>query len=379
MKILFIGARLFDDIAAYTKKEGITSIVTESNPDSKNLDLPDTYHIVPRGMEGPKEIALKEDVDAVVPLIGIDKPLFEIAKLKEDLEKNYGLPVVASPVDAVSISRDKLKTKEFFIKNQIKTPSFSKVSKNLSEIQLPAVLKQLEGQGGSGVKITVSEEDLRSCINDFEGAFVEEFVEGTEVSIEVLRWKGGTVPLVPVYKGKTTLEGTHPLDKLKTAPLNIENQRNEDIRQIAGKIADSLGSEGVIDIDIIIDKTGINYFIEINTRPSGTRYLTAASTNISPMHELVDMATGKWNSKDVQKRIMEYHALEIPIGDYKTDRNNYKFRDFEGENCWVIHGPQNFQRVTIRAESAQKAYETAKRLNIDYNKFHQKVMSKTKH
>ena len=371
MKILFIGARLFDDIAVYTKKEGITSIVTESNPDSKNLHLPDIHYIVPRGMEGPKEIALKEDVDAVVPLIGIDKPLFEIAKLKDDLEKNYGLPVVASPVDAVSISRDKLKTKEFFIKHGIKTPSFSKISKNFSKIQLPAVLKQLEGQGGSGVKIAVSGEDIKNCIDNFEGAIVEEFIEGTEVSIEVLRWNNKTVPLVPVYKGKTTLEGIHPLDKLKTAPLNIENQKNEDIRLLAGKIADLLGSEGVIDIDIIIDKQGINYFIEINTRPSGTRYLTAASTNISPMHELVDMATGKWNPKDVQKRIMQYHALEIPVGDYKTEKNNYNFRDFKNGNCWVIHGPQNFQRITIRAESVQKACETAKRLNVNYNKFHQ--------
>jgi len=370
MKILFVGARLFDDIAIYTKKEGITSIITESNPDSKNLHLSDFHYIVPRGMEGPKEIALKEDVDAVVPLIGIDKPLFEIAEMKEDLEKNYGLPVVASPVNAVSISRDKLKTKEFFVKHGIKTPSFSKISQNPSEIPLPAVFKQLEGQGGSGVKIAADMGNLKNCIKDFEGAIVEEFIEGTEVSIEVLRWKNETVPLVPVYKGKTTLECIHPLDKLKTAPLNMENQRNEDIRLLAGKIADLLGSQGVIDIDMIIDKkTGINYFIEINTRPSGTRYLTAASTNISPMHELVDMATGNWNSKDVQKRIMQYTALEIPIGDYKTKKNNYKFRDFENENCWVIHGPQNFQRITIRAESIHKANETAKRLNIDYKKF----------
>lgn len=371
MKILFIGARLFDDIAVYTKKEGITSVITESNPDSKNLSLSDVHYIVPRGMEGPKEIALKEDVDAVVPLIGIDKPLFEIAKLKEELEKSYGLPVVASPVDTISISRDKLKTKEFFIENMIKTPSFSRIPRNLSKIPLPSVLKQLEGQGGSGVKIAVNDEDLKNCRDDFEGGILEEFIEGVEVSIEVLRWNNETVPLVPVYKGKTTLECIHPLDKLKTAPLNMENQINDDIRLLAGKIADLLGSEGVIDIDMIIDKkTGINYFIEINTRPSGTRYLTAASTNISPMHELVDMAAGKWNYKDVQKRIKQYSALEIPIGDYKTEKNNYKFRDFENENCWVIHGPQNFQRITIRAESIQKAYETAKRLNIDYRKFH---------
>lgn len=370
MKILFIGARLFDDIAVYAKEEGITSIITESNPDSENLKLADIQYIVPRGMEKPKKIALKEDVDAVVSLIGIDTPLIEVAKMKEDLEKNYGIPVVASPLNAVEISRDKLKTKEFFIENGINTPSFSKISKNCLKSQLPAVLKKLEGQGGNGVKIVVDDLDLKNCIDDFEGAFAEQFIEGVEASIEVLRWNGKTVPLVPVYKGKTTLECIHPLDKLKTAPLNMENINNEDIRTLAGKIADSLGAEGVIDIDIIFNKKEKAYFIEINTRPSGTRYLTSASTCISPMLELVDMAVEKWNYKDVQKRIKSYSALEIPIGDYKTEKNSYKYRSFEGENSWVIHGPPNFQRITIRAENIQNAYETAKKLNIDYKKFH---------
>jgi carbamoylphosphate synthase large subunit len=371
MKILFIGARLFDDIAIYAKSEGITSIITESNPDSPNLKLADTQYVVPRGMEEPKRIAIKEDVDAVVSLIGIDTPLTEVAKMKEDLENNYGIPVVASPLEAVAISRDKLKTKEFFIKNGINTPTFSKISKTCLKPQLPVVLKKLEGQGGNGVKIVVDDLDLKNCIDDFEGAFAEQFIEGVEASIEVLRWNGNTVPLIPVYKGKTTLECIHPLDKLKTAPLNIENFNNEDIRTLAGKIADSLGAEGVIDIDIIFDNKETAYFIEINTRPSGTRYLTSASTGINPMHELVDMASMKWNYKDVQKRMKQYSALEIPIGDYKTEKNNYKSRDFKGENCWVIHGPPNFQRITIRAENIQKAYETANKLHIDYKKFHQ--------
>ena len=369
MKILFIGARLFDDIAVYTKNEGITSVITESNPDSENLKLADIQYIVPRGMEEPKKIALKEDVDAVVSLIGIDTPLLEVAKMKKDLENDYGLPVVASPLEAVAISRDKLKTKEFFIENLIDTPPFSKISKNNFKPKLPVVLKKLEGQGGNGVKIALDDESLKNCVDDFEGAIAEKFVEGIEVSIEVLRWNNKTVPLIPVYKGKTTLECIHPLDKLKTAPLNMENFNNEDIRSVAGKIADSLGAEGIIDIDIILDKENA-YFIEINTRPSGTRYLTSASTNINPMYELVNMATGKWNYKDVQKRIQNYCALEIPIGDYKTEKNNYKYRNFDPENLWVIHGPPNFQRITIRAENIQKAFETAKKLNVDYKKFY---------
>jgi len=239
MKILFIGARLFDDIAVYTKNEGITSVITESNPDSENLKLADIQYIVPRGMEEPKKIALKEDVDAVVSLIGIDTPLLEVAKMKKDLENDYGLPVVASPLEAVAISRDKLKTKEFFIENQIDTPPFSKISKNYFKPELPVVLKKLEGQGGNGVKIALDDESLKNCVDDFEGAIAEKFVEGIEVSIEVLRWNNKTVPLIPVYKGKTTLECIHPLDKLKTAPLNMENFNNEDIRSVAGKIADS--------------------------------------------------------------------------------------------------------------------------------------------
>lgn len=372
MKILFIGARLFEDIALYTRNKGITSILTESNPDSKNLGLADVHHIVPRGMEGPKEVALKEDVDAIVPLIGIDKPLVEVANLKKDLEENYGLPVIASPLNAVITAGDKLKTKEFFLKNKITTPPFINVSKNAPEIGFPLVLKKLEGQGGSGIQIASSKSDLENCIHDFKGSIAEKFISGIEISIEVLRYKGKSIPLVPVYKGKTTLDCTHPLDKLRIAPLKINRLNNEDLRMHAAEIANMLETEGNIDIDIIFDENNdISYFIEVNTRPSGTRYLTNASTGVNPMYEMVDMAAGEWDSEIVKKRIKNYIALEIPIGNYKNEKNNYKFRDFNGTNDFVIHGPPGFQRITIRAENLKEAFNTAERLNIHYKKFQQ--------
>jgi len=110
MKILFIGARLFDDVAFYASKKGITTILTESNYSAPNIKLADIFHHVSRGMNEPIEIALKEDVDAVVPLIGVDRPLVEIGKMKEYLEKNHDLPVVASPVNAANIAVNKLNT-----------------------------------------------------------------------------------------------------------------------------------------------------------------------------------------------------------------------------------------------------------------------------
>lgn len=39
-------------------------------------------------MEGPKQVALMQNVDAIVPLIGIDPPLIDVAYMKEEIEKN---------------------------------------------------------------------------------------------------------------------------------------------------------------------------------------------------------------------------------------------------------------------------------------------------
>jgi len=374
MKLLFIGARLFDDVALYTKEMGITTVLTESNPQASNLDLADSYHIVPRGMDLPKEIALKEDVDGVVPLIGIDGPLIDVALLKEDLETNHGLPVVASPRDAVSIAGDKIKTKGFLLKNDIKTLDYTVINSSQKNRQpelkeFPLVLKQAQGQGGKDIKIALSEEDVRSYLEQYNSALVEKFLDGIEISVEILRWKDNSVPLVPVYKGKTTLDCIHPLNKIKKAPLAADgvnsHDHNQAIRRVAQDIGNLMGVEGSADLDLIFDKVNREtYILEINTRPSGTRYLTAASSDINPIHEMVDMATGSWNANSVRERIKEYYALEIPVGDYPNNRNNYQFREFHGENSWIIHGPENHQRITIRGKDKEDAFETAKQLNL---------------
>ena len=374
MKILFIGARLFDDVALYTRKNSIKSIITESNPQSSNLKLADSHYIVSRGMDEPMKIAIQENVDGVVPLIGIDGPLVEVAIMKEELEGYYGIPVVSSPVSATNICVDKYKTKEFFVENEIKTPEFVKITKNginhiLNMDHQAIVLKHVTGQGGSGIKIIPSIGDIKEYLHEFENGIAEKFIEGFEVSIEVLRWKGKTVPLVPVYKGKTTIEGIHPLKKIKKAPLDIEginnHKNNLKIQEIAVKIADTLGLEGTADIDIIFDcETQENNVIEINARPSGTRYITCAATNVNIMHELIDMASGMWDHIKLKNKIKNYSAIEIPVGNHLSNKNNYKFRDFNHENSWIIHGPDNHERVTIRGKTIPNAVKTVEDLEI---------------
>ena len=376
MKILFIGSRLFDDVSWYLKEEGITSILTESNENAENLNLADKKYIVPRGMDKPMEIAIKEDVDAVIPLIGIDPPLPDVGKLKDTLKEN-DIPVIAASYYTANLAADKFETKKLLKENGIKTPFFKKLSKpyNIEDIEneLPLVLKTPEGQAGRGVKIALTKEDISEFLSAKDNVFSEEFVQGFEVSIETLRWGKDTVSLCPVYKGDTTLEGTHPMSKIKQAPLDIDNldnqSHNNDLRSLAEKIANLVGVEGTMDMDILHDTSNnYDYVIELNTRPSGTRYMTAASSNIYPLCQLIDMAKGDWSSKSVKSDMMNYYATELPIGDFPENKTVPSVKRFDGDNSYIVHGPKHYQRVTIRAQSKSKLNDLTYDLVGDYAK-----------
>ena len=135
MKLLFIGSRLYDDLDWYVRSKGIESVLTESNEDAINLDLPDQVFIVPRGMDGPKQVALMQNVDAIVPLIGIDPPLIDVAHMKEEIESEYNIPVIASDVRAVELTSNKIRTKSFYEEIGVATPQYQ-ILNNPNELKM---------------------------------------------------------------------------------------------------------------------------------------------------------------------------------------------------------------------------------------------------
>jgi carbamoylphosphate synthase large subunit len=352
MKLLFIGSRLYDDIDWYVKSKGIESILTESNEEAINLDLPDHVFIVPRGMDGPKQVAIFHDVDAIVPLIGIDPPLIDVAHMKEEIESEQGIPVIAADVRAVELTSDKIKTKGFYEEIGVATPNYQILnSPEELALEFPVVLKQGEGQGGKDIKVAKSIEDVEEYFKEFSQALCEEFIEGAEISIEVLGFKGEFVALPPIYKGETTLEGTHPLNKTKTGPCMVEGLDNNLVQHTAYKVAKNLNSDGIFEMDFMYSrKNNQLYAIEVNTRPNGTRYLTTATCGINSLCELVNMAVGEFSLASISDRLQYYYSTEIPVGDYHGPAPNEPVKSFD-VNDFVVHGPEGYQRVTARADS----------------------------
>ena len=372
MKVLFIGSRLYDDVAYHVDKLGIESIITESNEEAPNLDLPTRYYIVPRGMDKPMEIAIEEEVDAIVPLLGIDPPLMDVAIMKEEIEEKHNIPVISSNVNAVSIASDKIKTKEFFESIGLNVPPAKVLSKDDFDSEeefleklgfgFPIVLKQGEGQGGKDICITTEFSDVMDYFDKFDQSLIEKFIEGNEVSIEVIGWNGEYLPLVPVYKGDTNLEGIHPISRLRYGPCDFDTIDNEEFRKIAKQIATNLKSEGTIDMDLIYSKEENKvYAVEINTRPSGTRYLSFACTDLNPLNLLVDIAVGDFDIGELEKETKSYYALEIPIGDYEGPEPQEPLKEYINGN-FIVHGPKGYQRITIRGNTREDTFKLAKEL-----------------
>ena len=355
MKLLFIGSRLYDDIDWYVRSKGIESVLTESNENAINLDLPDQVFIVPRGMDGPKQVALMQNVDAIVPLIGIDPPLIDVAKMKEEVEEEYGIPVIAAGVRAVELTSDKLKTKEFYTEIDVATPEYQILnSPDELDLEFPVVLKQGAGQGGKDIKIAKSIEDIEEYFEEFDYALCEKFVEGSEISIEVLGYNGEYVALPPIYKGETTLEGTHPLNKVKTGPCMVDGLDNNLVQHIAYKVAKNLDSDGIFEMDFMYSKQENQlYAIEVNTRPNGTRYLTTATCGVNSLCELINMAIGEFSLAEISDKLQYYYSIEIPIGNYEGPSPKEPIKSFEA-NDFVVHGPEGYQRVTARANSKKE-------------------------
>jgi len=135
---------------------------------------------------------------------------------------------------------------------------------------------------------------------------------------------------------------------------------------------DKMDGNGTAEVEFIYDteKKEINT-LEINTRPSGTRFLTFCSSNINPIHQLVNMAVGEWNPQKIEREMKDYCALEMPLPSETLSRNphlknddNQKKQILTLEKPYIIHGPEKASRITVRSQDMDQSLKIMETLKI---------------
>lgn len=199
-----------------------------------------------------------------------------------------GIPYTGSGLMASAVAMDKAVSKRLFLAAQIPTPHAKLYNQTAdkqniaaevsAEFGLPVVVKS-SAQGSSiGVTIVEEENQLAQAI---EQAFahssqllIEQFIEGQEVTVAV--WGDSNPQALPMieivphsgrydYRSKYTKGATDYI-----IPARLDEQTASRVKEAALNAFTVLGCRGIARVDIMIDRSGNPYVLEVNTIPGMT-------------------------------------------------------------------------------------------------------------
>ena len=275
MKILFtsVGRRveLLQAFRHAAEKNGVdlTIIGVDISRDAPALYFCDISEIVCRISDknyipSLLEICERENVDCLIPTIDTD--LLLLSEHKHYFE-HIGTKVLISRTEKVQICRDKNYTADYFISLGLKSPKpYNSIEKyeeelNLKKQSFPAFIKPKDGSSSINAYKVASLEDLKLYAEKIGDYIIQPFISGTEYTIDIFCDYDGN----PVYITPRERMAVRAGEVLKTRIVQDEVM----IAEMQALIADYMPC-GQITVQLIQDeKTGDNYYIEINPRFGG--------------------------------------------------------------------------------------------------------------
>ena len=178
------------------------------------------------------------------------------------------------------ITMNKIKTKEIWKKNNIKTPEYFIYEENfqidnLSSFEKWVIKPNLEGSsnGISFYNNIEGEEDFQKKINLAkkydDSVLIERFIDGKEITVPIIN-KRCLSPIHIIPEGEFyDFDAKYISNKTKYLEYAIESERLDALNNLAINAYELVGAENWGRIDIIDD--GIDYFlIELNSVPGMT-------------------------------------------------------------------------------------------------------------
>lgn len=192
-----------------------------------------------------------------------------------------GIPYTGSGPKASRLAIDKIGSKEIFIKNGILVPRHIVFEEGTYDIAkadslgFPLVVKpNLEG---SSIGLSVVKE--RPLLKDaVEKAFrygpkalLEEYIEGRELTVGILNDE--PLPVIEIVPGGGVYDYRAKYDDPGTkylVPAPIENEVSEKAKKLAKLSHSVLGCRSFSRTDMMVDRRGNIYILEVNTIPGMT-------------------------------------------------------------------------------------------------------------
>ena len=191
------------------------------------------------------------------------------------------IPYTGSPPLASALAINKLFAKKIFLYHKLPTPEFCPLEINDPALpfSFPAVVKPANLGSTLGVSVVKRKKDLAGAIKMARGfsspIFIEKYIEGNEVTISILGNRDPVIlPTIQIiakkgfynYRAKYT-----PGESFHLIPPKIPERFVRKAETIALKAHQLLGCRGFSRTEIIIDKKGNPWLLDVNTIPGLTK------------------------------------------------------------------------------------------------------------
>lgn len=257
-------------------------VASDSNPFSAGFFMSDAYEVLPEidsklYITRLLEIVTKHKINVLMPSSGYD--IYQYSANKEKLLKLGALPVV-SDIKTMKICRDKIQTFNYLSKKfelPFTTLDYKKVK------GFPLIAKPRYGKGSKGIVKINNENELKYVSFNSENLIFQEYLPGTEYTIDVLSdMECEPILAVPRVRVETRAG-------ISTVGTIV---KDENISETCKSIAKYLKIRGPCCIQMKESNDGILKIVEVNPRMGGgTIFAALAGANFPAM--ILDMVNGK--------------------------------------------------------------------------------------
>ena len=192
-----------------------------------------------------------------------------------------GIPYTGSGVLASALAMDKVRTKRLWAAEGLPTAPFEVLGKGTNhkavakKLGVPLFVKPAsEGSSVGMTKVKKAgdlEEAYALAVNYDPVVIAEKFIDGAELTVAILGER--VLPIIRIetprefydYEAKYIANDTRYL-----VPCGVSEKKEKELQAICLKAFRSLGCRGWGRVDLMLDKRGRPYLLEVNTSPGMT-------------------------------------------------------------------------------------------------------------
>ena len=314
-RLLIIGASHLQLPAIQKAKDmGLYVGVVDFNPEAVGIPVADEYfNISTIDEEGVYQAAKEFKADGIMTL-ATDMPMRSVAYAA------VKLGLVGISYDTAIKATDKGEMIKAFEAANVEHP-WSYILSSLDDLEtignnitFPCISKPVDNAGSRGVMLIHSRDELNQAVKYSSlngrngGVIIEEYLQGSEVSVEAMA-VNGTVNILQVTD-KLTTGAPHFVEMGHSQPSQLGKENVEAIKDLAVRAVKAVGiSNGPAHVEIMLTAKGPK-MIELGARMGGdciTTHLVPLSTGIDMIKATIDICLG--NIPDIEQKFNKGSAI----------------------------------------------------------------------